>query len=143
MNLSEYFQQKEGIGILGTCNEAGRVNMAVYARPVVIDDDTIALVMQARLSHQNVVGNLNAAYMFIEQGPGYHGIRMSLTMLHEEQNQSLIESLRKRQPAMFLPNDHSNKFLVFFRVDDIRSLTSDTSYTAETFQTEGTRHITV
>ena len=34
---------------------------------------------------------------FIEAGGGYRGLRLHLTMHHEEKNQTLIEALRKKQ----------------------------------------------
>lgn len=127
MDLANYFLGKpEGIGILATCDPGKGVDMALYAAPILIDTTTIALVMKQRLSHQNLKSNLQAAYMFLEKGDGYKGIRLYLTMLNEESNQSLIASLREKQPCMFPKEDDSEKFIVFFRVDRIRPLVEDT-----------------
>lgn len=127
MDLAAYFKATDGVGILGTCDPQAQVDLAVYSKPVVIDDNTIALVMKQRHSHQNLQQNLKAAYLFLEKGPGYKGVRMHLTMLREEKNQSLIESLRKQQPCMFPQEDDSAKYLVFFTVTKIRPLMGDAS----------------
>lgn len=125
MDLASYFEKTDGVGILGTSDSSGKVDLAIYAKPVVADENTIALVMKQRLSHQNLKTNLQAAYLFIEKGPGYKGIRLYLTMLNEESNQSLIAEIRKKQPLMFPREDDSEKFLVFFRVDHIRPAVGD------------------
>lgn len=130
MDLTAYFKENDGVGILGTSDLEDKVDLALYSKPVVIDKSTIALVMKQRLSHQNLKGNLQAAYLFLQKGPGYQGLRLYLTMLREETNQSLIEAMRKKQPCMFPEEDDSGKFLVFFTVDRIRPLVGDEPVTA-------------
>lgn len=125
MDLASYFKKIDGVGILGTCDPLKRVDLALYAKPIVIDETTIALVMKQRLSHQNLKVNLQAAYLFLEKCGDCKGIRLCLTMLREEVNQSLIDALQKKQPYMYPPQDDSGKFLVFFRVDRIRPLIGD------------------
>jgi hypothetical protein len=119
MNLFEYFENTEGTGILATADSDGMVDVALYARPQVVDESTIAFIMRERLSHQNLKSNPNAAYMFIEKGPGYSGKRLYLTMTREETNQSLVESFIKKQPEICPAGDDSNKYLVFFQVENI------------------------
>ncbi len=125
MDLKPYFETKDGWGVLATCHAAGEVDTALYAKPCVIDEQTVAFVMKERLSHQNLQSNLRASYLFMEHAAGYKGIRLYLTMLREETNQSLVESLRRRQPMMFPAEDDSAKYVVFFRVDRVRPLVGD------------------
>jgi len=125
MKLANYFESVSGTGILATCDPGHQVDMAIYAKPHVIDDKTVAFVMKERLSHQNLRANLQAAYMFIEDKPGYKGIRLSLTMTREEKNQTLVEAIRKKQPCIYPAEDNSDKFLVFFNVDHVRPLVGD------------------
>lgn len=119
MNLFEYFENAEGTGILATADSDGMVDIALYARPQVADESTIAFIMRERLSYQNLKSNPNAAYMFIEKGPGYSGKRLYLTMIRAETNQSLVDSFIKKQPEISPAGDDSNKYLVFFRVENI------------------------
>ena len=127
MNLSDYFEKVRGLGILATADPDGMVDLAIYAKPHVIDETTIAIVMRERLTHQNLKSNPHAAYMFIEQGEGYSGKRLYLTKIREETNTSVVEMFRKKQPEICSPNDDSNKYLVHFQIDDIRPLVGDTT----------------
>jgi hypothetical protein len=126
MSLSDYFENVQGIGILATANSNGIVDLAIYAKPYVIDDTTIAFIMRERLTHQNLKSNPRAAYMFVERGEGYAGKRIYLTKIREETNTSVVEMFRKKQPEIYASYDDSNKYLVLFRVDDIRPLVGDT-----------------
>jgi len=125
MSLSYYFEHKQGLGILATADSDGMVDLAVYAKPHVIDEKTIAFVMRERLSHQNLKTNPQAAYMFIEKGEGYKGKRLYLTKLREETNTSVVEMFIQKQPEICPADDDSNKYLVHFQVDDVWPLVGD------------------
>jgi len=125
MSLSEYFENVEGLGILATADSEGAIDLALYAKPHVIDETTLAFIMQERLSHQNLKSNPHAAYMFVEQGGGYAGKRLALTKIREETNTSVVEMFRKKQPVICAAGDDSNKYLVHFQVDEIRPLVGD------------------
>ena len=130
-NLKSYFEKHEGVGILATCDPNTIVDMAVYAKPLVVDRTTIAFVMRQRLSHQNVREHIHAAYMFIEKTQeyktceDYKGIRLYLTLQREEINQSVIEEMRKKDPSIYSEGDDSEKYLTFFAVTRIRPLVGD------------------
>ena len=49
MNLKSYFREHEGIGVLATCDPNATVDVAVYVKPMVINQTTIAFVMRQRL----------------------------------------------------------------------------------------------
>jgi hypothetical protein len=125
MSLSDYFENAQGFGILATADEDGTVDLAIYAKPHVIDETTIAFIMREHLTRKNLKSNPKAAYMFVEQGSGYAGKRLYLTMIREESNTSVVEMFRKKQPEICSPKDDSNKYLVHFQVDDIRPLVGD------------------
>ena len=124
MNLSDYFEKTEGLGLLATADSEGKVDLAIYARPHVIDQNTIALITSDKLTHKNLQSNPNAAYMFVEKGPGYSGKRLYLTKIREQTDPELIESMRRRKRKANTA-DQSKKFLVYFRVDNVRPLASD------------------
>lgn len=127
MSLSDYFENVQGLGILATADSNGNVDLAIYARPHVIDDTTVAFIMRERLTRQNLKSNPRAAYMFLARGEGYSGKRLYLTKIREETNTSVVEMFRKKQPEIYASYDDSNKYLVHFRVDDIRPLVGDTA----------------
>jgi len=127
ISLSDYFENVRGLGILATADADGMVDLAIYAKPHVIDETTIAFVMRERLTHKNLKSNPQAAYMFVEKGEGYTGKRLYLTKIREETNTSVVEMFRKKQPEICASYDDSNKYLVHFRIDDIRPLVGETT----------------
>ena len=114
MDLKEYFENTEGLGVLATADAEGRVDTAVYARPHFMEDGTIAMIMRDRLTYHNLQSNPHAAYLFHEKGSGYKGKRLFLTKVHEEQDTELLRSLRRRQ---YIDEKDEVQFLVFFRID--------------------------
>ena len=120
MNLQEYFEKTEGTGVLATADSSGNVDLAIYARPHVIDEETVAFIMNERLSYQNVSSNPKAAYLFLEETAGYKGKRLYLTKIKEETDREVIDSMR-RKTEKYQEGD-SKKYLVYFRVERIRAL---------------------
>ncbi|MFB0533033.1 MAG: pyridoxamine 5'-phosphate oxidase family protein [Desulfatiglandales bacterium] len=119
MDLGEYFKDSKGSGVLATADEQGRVDVAIYARPHVIDRETIAFIMPDRLTHQNLQSNNHAAYLFIEEAPGYKGLRLFLTKVGEEKDSELLHSIRRRKYAPEEGEEEQSRFLVFFKVDKV------------------------
>ncbi len=121
MNLQEYFEKTEGTGVLATADSNGNVDAAIYARPHVIDEETVAFIMNERLSYKNVCSNPKAAYLFLEETAGYKGKRLYLTKVKEETDREVIDSMRRRKTEKYQEGD-SKKHLVYFRVERIRAL---------------------
>jgi hypothetical protein len=124
MKLSEYFEHVDGVGVLATADASGKANMAVYSRPHFLDpsdEETVAFIMGDRLSHANIQANPHAAYLFIEQGEGYVGKRLSLTKLREETDLEKIRAIRRRNLPPECDEDQT-RYLVYFRIDGIRPL---------------------
>ncbi|HZJ03793.1 MAG TPA: pyridoxamine 5'-phosphate oxidase family protein [Thermoleophilia bacterium] len=116
MNLREYFENTKGFGVLSTADKQGKVDAAVYSRPHVMEDGTIASIMRDRLTHENLKTNPQAVYLFLEEGEGYRGKRLFLTKIREEQDSDLIDEICRR----CYPNDLQVKypqFLVIFRIE--------------------------
>jgi hypothetical protein len=123
MKLSEYFQQAQGIGILATTDGAGQVNQAIYAKPAFLDPDDEAacsFIMANRLTHDNVGHNPSAAYLFIEEGPGHLGKRLSLTVMGEDTDAEKIKAVRRRVAAAI--GEAEGKYLVHFHIEAVRPL---------------------
>ena len=114
MNLKEYFENTKGLGVLATADVDGKVDAAVYARPHVMEDGTLAVIMRDRLTHHNLQSNPHATYLFKEEGPAYKGKRLFITKVREEEDSELLNSLRRRQ---YLDEKDEAKFLVFFKID--------------------------
>lgn len=123
MDIKNYFDNQKGSGMLATADTEGQVNIAVYSRPHVIDNQTVAFIMRDRLSHRNLLSNPHAAYIFIEEGEGYAGTRLYLTYVGEDTDVTKIKGLRRRTQTDANPNE--TKFLVTFHVDSVRPAIGD------------------
>ncbi|WP_028580169.1 pyridoxamine 5'-phosphate oxidase family protein [Desulfogranum japonicum] len=115
MNLHTYFSDQTGLGVLSTTNARGEVNGAVYATPHVTGPDTIAFIMRDRLTRANLKENARAHYLFVENGQGFAGVRLHLTMIEEVQDDELIDSLSRRK--LRTAKADGERFLVSFKVD--------------------------
>jgi hypothetical protein len=116
MDIGEYFEKTKGLGVLATADAEGRVDVAIYARPHVMDDGTVAFIMADRTTHDNIQSNPHAAYLFMEESGKYTGKRLFLTKVREEKNSELIKELRRRT---YPEVEGEDKFLVYFKIDNI------------------------
>ncbi len=122
MSLAEYFETIKGTGILATCDSNGNVDLAIYSRPYVIDENKIAFSMLDRTSFSNVESNPKAAYMFVEHGEGYNGKRLYLTKVGEESDPQRIEEIKSQRPKRHKTSSESARHFVYFEIDKIRPL---------------------
>jgi hypothetical protein len=116
MELKSYFANANGLGILSTADGQGKVDAAVYSRPHILEDGTVAFIMRDRLTHHNLRSNPHAAYLFKESGPGYNGKRLFLTKISEEKESERLYELRRRSYPEGKDRREA-KYLVFFKVD--------------------------
>ena len=117
MDLSKYFEDTKGFGVLATADEKGYLDVAVYSRPHILDEKTAAFIMADRLTHHNLQSNPHAAYLFREEGPGYKGMRLFLTKIREETDSELLRSISRRQYASPEGEEEKSRSLVFFTID--------------------------
>jgi hypothetical protein len=115
MNWKEYFEKTNGKGYLATANDEGLVDIAVYSRPHVQDDGTLAFGMADRLTHANLQKNPYASYAYNESG--FKGVRLYLEKIREETEGPLIEEIRKHANEVSVPGaGDSVKFVVYFKL---------------------------
>jgi hypothetical protein len=124
MSLAEYFENIKGMGVLATSDSEGKVDIAVYSRPYIIDEKTVAFSMLEKLSYSNIQANPKAAYMFVEEGGGYNGKRLHLTMTGEEKDEERIKQIRQ-QHSKAKDYDEKVRHMIYFTVDKIRPLVGD------------------
>jgi hypothetical protein len=123
MELKEYFESKKGVGVLATADGDGKVNLAVFARPHVLEGDAVGFIMPDRLTHRNLSSNPHAAYLFVEDEEDgaartWQGKRLYLTKTAEEKDTERVSSLRRRTYG----DERDGRFLVSFSVDDVLPL---------------------
>ena len=121
MDLKDYFENVKGTGVMATSDDQGHVDVAIYSKPHFMDDGTVAFIMADRLTHHNLQSNNQAAYLFMEEGPGYKGRRLFLTKIREEQDSELLYSIRSKRFASE-KEEGKTRFLVFFAIDKILPL---------------------
>jgi hypothetical protein len=125
MDLEQYFKSRKGFGVLSTADSAGLVDSAVYARPHVHGDETVSFIMDEHRSYHNIRENPRAIYLFHEE-PGkdikvYRGIRLTLEMTGETDDQAAIDALSRRK----MEDRGKDRHLVTFRVVETRPLIGD------------------
>jgi len=117
MQLADYFENNKGVGVMSTADTQGKVNAAIYARPHVLDDGTLAFIMRDRLTHHNITENPNAVYLYIENASGYQGVRLYLKKIKEDDDAELIRSMTRRCLTPEEDAAKGPKFIVYFKVE--------------------------
>lgn len=118
MDLKKYFETKKGMGVLATADSSGKVDAAMYARPHVLEDGTIAFIMTDRLTYHNLQSNPHAAYLFVESEGMYEGCRLFLKKVSEEKNSERLTALRLRQLCNEEKEaDGLDRFLIIFNLE--------------------------
>ena len=125
MSLTDYFENTEGTGILATADSDGNVDLAIYGRPHMTDEETVVLVMFDKLSHANLQTNPKAAYMFIEKTKGYRGKRLYLQKIREENDAELVQLIRRRKRYDEEGESVYGSSAVYFKVIKIRPLVGE------------------
>jgi hypothetical protein len=134
MKLDDYFENTNGVGVLSTADDKGKVNVAIYGRPHFMDEHTVVSIASDRLTHANLKKNPSATYLFKEDG-FYKGYRLYLTKTHEEKNSPLIEKIRRKKYRGIGRKDNTeSKFLIYFKVDRVLPLIGAGSDDLEVFQ---------
>ena len=121
-NLQEYFETTKGLGVLATADSAGKVDAAIYSRPHFLEEGTMTFIMRDRLTHHNLQSNPSATFLFIEEGKGYHGKRLFLKKVREENNPELIRKIKRRT---FTDDNETLAFLVYFTLEKELPLIGD------------------
>lgn len=117
MKLNDYFQGVSGKGILATADAEGRVDAAIYSKPHILADGTLAFIMRDHLTHHNIVSNPYATYLFIEDGSHYKGIRLFIKKTREDTDPDLIAQMTRRHLTPEQDKAKGRKFLVYFTVE--------------------------
>ena len=85
--LIEFFNRRPRNCLLVTSNDEGKVNVAVYGSPAMIDENTIVLSTRENRSYQYLRTNPQAAMIVVEPGEisrNSKGIRIYLEMTEIE-----------------------------------------------------------
>lgn len=122
MNLIELFQQP-GLGVMATASKDGRVNTAVYARPHIIDEQTLVWGVTEGRTLRNIIENPQVSYLFKASSPGYRGVRLALKLMKTEESGFMLESIKENADAVVGPGTGASvTHALWFTVTEVRSL---------------------
>ena len=122
MKLQETFKNY-GLGVMATANAAGAVNTAVYARPHVIDDQTLVWGITDGRTFHNLVENPHASYLFRESGPGFRGVRVALERIKTEDGGEMLATIKQNTNEVVGPGAGAAvTHAVWFKIVQIRPL---------------------
>jgi len=122
MDLKELFQQP-GLGVMATVSKDGCVNTAVYARPHVIDEQTMVWGMTDGRTYRNIAENPQASFLFKASGPGFKGIRLTLELVKTEESGPMLEKIRANADTTVGPGTGvAVTHAVWFTVTEVREL---------------------
>ena len=122
MTLKEYLQSVSGKGVLSTADEDGKIDAAIYSKPHILENDTLAFIMRDYLTHSNLGKNPYATYLFVEDGPHYKGIRLFLKKVREDTDPDLIAKMTRRHLTSEQDKARGPKFLVYFALEKMLPL---------------------
>lgn len=121
MNIGDVLKPG-GRGVIGTASKAGVVNMAVYAVPHVMDNETVVWGMTDGRTWDNVRENPNASYTYFTPGEGFHGVRLTLSLSRTEDSGTMLKKIRERTAASSPGNPQAVKHVAYFKVVETRPL---------------------
>ncbi|MDH3391517.1 MAG: pyridoxamine 5'-phosphate oxidase family protein [Desulfobulbaceae bacterium] len=122
MTLKEYFNNTRGTGVLATADNEGRTDAAIYSRPHIMDDGSLAFIMRERLSLKNIQSNPYATFLFMEHDAHIKGMRLFMKKTGEDTNEELINRMTRRNLTPEEDKAAGPKHIVYFNLEKILSL---------------------
>ncbi|GAB4229539.1 MAG: pyridoxamine 5'-phosphate oxidase family protein [Deltaproteobacteria bacterium] len=111
-----------GRGVIATASKAGVVNTAVFAVPLILDDETVAWGMTDGRTWDNIRENPNASYAYFAPGEGYRGARLALELRKTEDSGEMLEKIRERTRTSSPGNPDAVRHVAYFTVVEARPL---------------------
>ena len=122
MKLAELFPEG-GRGVIGTADASGVVNLAVFAIPHVIDEETLAWGFSEGRSIANLRANPHASYLYLAPSRGHSGWRLTLTLKEEKGEGELLAQIKARAAQVVSPQASAAVTRVaYFKVEEVRPL---------------------
>ena len=123
--LMEYFNANQPkLGTLSTASKSGKVDVAHFGTPRMIDEKTIVMGIGQNRTFANLQENPNAVFMIMDPGetpPEWHGVRIYLTMTACQTSGERLESIRHKIAQV--AGEESAKMIhaaVIFEIQEIR-----------------------
>jgi hypothetical protein len=106
--LMDYFNKRPRLGTLSTASKDGRVDVAYFSSPRMVDENTVTMVLYKDRTLANLQENPHAVFMIMEPGKTFSewkGVRVYLKMKEcqtsgEKLNQFKAEIAREQGKAV-------------------------------------------
>jgi hypothetical protein len=95
--LMEYFNRQPRLGTLSTSDKEGKVNVAYFGSPRMVDENTVFMGLGDNRTFANLQDNANAVYMIMEPGeslPEWKGVRVYLSMTDCQTSGEKLDQIR-------------------------------------------------
>ena len=97
--LMEYFNKQPRLGCMSTSGKDGKVNIACFGSPRMIDEKTVVMGISENRTYKNLKENPNAVFMIMEPGkmaPEWKGVRVYLKVREHETSGKKLEEVRSQ-----------------------------------------------
>jgi hypothetical protein len=95
--LMEYFNKQPRLGCMSTSGKGGKVNVACFGSPHMVDEKTVIMGISKNRTFENLLENPNSVFMIMEPGKTsaeWKGIRVYLRMKKYETSGGQLEKIR-------------------------------------------------
>ena len=95
--LMEYFNKQPRLGCMSTSGKDGKVNVACFGSPRMVDEKTVVMALRKNRTFDNLRENPNAVFMIMEPAKTsaeWKGVRVYLKMKEYETTGEKIEKAR-------------------------------------------------
>ena len=95
--LMDYFNKQPRLGCLSTSGKDGKVNVACFGSPRMVDEKTVVMALRKNRTFDNLKENPNAVFMIMEPGKTsseWKGIRVYLKMKEYQTSGEKLEQAR-------------------------------------------------
>jgi hypothetical protein len=95
--LMEYFNKQPRLGTLSTADKSGKVNVAYFGSPRMVDEKTVFMGLGNNHTFANLQQNPNAVFMIMEPGstlPEWKGVRVYLKMTDCQTTGEKLDSIK-------------------------------------------------
>jgi len=93
----EYFNKQPRLGCLSTSGKDGKVDVACFGSPRMVDEKTVVMSVRKNRTFNNLLDNPNAVFMIMEPGktsPEWKGVRVYLKMKGYDTSGEKLEKAR-------------------------------------------------
>ena len=124
--LMEYFNKQPRLGCMSTSGKDGKVNVACFGSPRMVDEKTVVMAVRKNRTFDNLLQNPNAVFMIMEpakKSSEWKGIRVYLKMKGYDTSGEKLERARA-QTAKAVSEEAAKAIhaAVTFEIEDVRPI---------------------